>query len=330
LVASLRGCRGASVRVSLGSLAVLGLASLRLDAAPSTVYVLQDGGCMASCLFCSQGRAAPPGPREMLSRVRWPRVELGVLLDALRAGRERYGRVCLQSVLRPGFLGELLCLAEALAEAASPRPLSVTVTPVPLPVLRDLASRGVERLGVGLDAASPRVARAVRKPYPWSIYTRFIRDAVTVYGEGMVHVHLVAGLGETPSEMLEAMRTVYSLGARVALFRYTHLPGLPRLPGIDTRTYRFYQVARLMLEKGIDPARYAEPGPPPRFREPPPLTMRELEEALLTSGCPSCNRPFYNESPRGPIYNYPSRSLLESRRGEWLRDLEAIGALPRA
>ena len=24
-----------------------------------------------------------------------------------------------------------------------------------------------------------------------------------------------------------------------------------------------------------------------------------------TSGCPNCNRPFYNEKPSGPIYNYP-------------------------
>ncbi len=318
------------MRASLGSLAVLGLARVRLDAEPTTVYLLQDGGCMASCLFCSQGRAAPKGLREMLSRVKWPRVELERLLGALRASRRRYARVCLQSVLRPGFLEELLCLAEAVAEAASPRPLSVTVTPVPRSVLQDLASRGVERLGVGLDAASPRVAAAVRKPYPWSTYMRFIRDGVEVYGEGMVHVHLVAGLGETPAEMLEAMKTIYGLGARVALFRYTPLPGLPRLPGVDVKTYRFYQVARMLLEKGVDPTRYAEPGPPPRFREPPPLSPRELGEALLTSGCPACNRPFYNESPRGPLYNYPSRSILEARRSEWLRDLEAIGAMPRA
>ena len=24
-----------------------------------------------------------------------------------------------------------------------------------------------------------------------------------------------------------------------------------------------------------------------------------------TSGCPDCNRPYYNEKPSGPIYNYP-------------------------
>jgi biotin synthase len=29
-----------------------------------------------------------------------------------------------------------------------------------------------------------------------------------------------------------------------------------------------------------------------------------------TSGCPDCNRPYYNEKPSGPIYNYP-RKLTE-------------------
>jgi biotin synthase len=25
----------------------------------------------------------------------------------------------------------------------------------------------------------------------------------------------------------------------------------------------------------------------------------------MTSGCPNCNRPYYNETPSGPILNYP-------------------------
>ena len=30
-----------------------------------------------------------------------------------------------------------------------------------------------------------------------------------------------------------------------------------------------------------------------------------------TSGCPDCNRPFYNEKPSGPIYNYPKKLSQE-------------------
>jgi lipoyl synthase len=28
---------------------------------------------------------------------------------------------------------------------------------------------------------------------------------------------------------------------------------------------------------------------------------------FLTSGCPDCNRPYYNERPGGTIYNYPKK-----------------------
>jgi biotin synthase len=38
------------------------------------------------------------------------------------------------------------------------------------------------------------------------------------------------------------------------------------------------------------------------------VNIVESGEPFLTSGCPNCNRPFYNEKPGGPIYNYP-RSL---------------------
>ncbi|HDI74230.1 MAG TPA: hypothetical protein ENF57_04430 [Candidatus Korarchaeota archaeon] len=54
----------------------------------------------------------------------------------------------------------------------------------------------------------------------------------------------------------------------------------------------------------------------------------DFKEAFLTSGCPSCNRPFYNERPRGPIYNFPSEDLLdrmwETTRKEVERSLEYI------
>jgi biotin synthase len=32
---------------------------------------------------------------------------------------------------------------------------------------------------------------------------------------------------------------------------------------------------------------------------------------FVTSGCPGCNRPYYNERPGGPLYNYPRPPLPE-------------------
>ena len=33
--------------------------------------------------------------------------------------------------------------------------------------------------------------------------------------------------------------------------------------------------------------------------------LLEDGEAFCTAGCAGCNRPFYNERPAGPMYNYP-------------------------
>jgi biotin synthase len=33
----------------------------------------------------------------------------------------------------------------------------------------------------------------------------------------------------------------------------------------------------------------------------------QMGKPFLTFGCPSCNRPYYNEKPSGPYYNYPTR-----------------------
>lgn len=310
------------VRASLGTLAVLGLERARLAARPTTAYLLQysPGGCTARCMFCSQSAAART-PRRLLGRVTWPVVELERLLRAWRRGL--FARVCIQTVLRPGFACEAAELLERLRRVDPDTPASVTTTPVETWVLREWRRLGVDTLGVGLDAASPRVFRDAGKPYTWGAYIDFIRRAVGVYGRGRVYAHLVAGLGETPREMLEAMKTLYDMGARVALFNYTRLPGSPRaFPGVDTATYRVYQVARLLLEHGLDPLDYIDPGPPPRFTRKPPVDPRR---GLLTSGCPGCNRPFYNEPPRGPIYNYPSMELLRRDREPVKRQLEEIG-----
>jgi biotin synthase len=40
------------------------------------------------------------------------------------------------------------------------------------------------------------------------------------------------------------------------------------------------------------------------------LQIIQTGKPFLTTGCPNCNRPYYNEKPSGPMYNYP-RKLTE-------------------
>jgi biotin synthase len=70
-------------------------------------------------------------------------------------------------------------------------------------------------------------------------------------------------------------------------------------------------------------------GEPPKLNIPPPLSpLFSLKvqrvttgEPFQTSGCPNCNRPFYNEQPGGPMYNYP-RPLSSAEAEQAIREME--------
>ncbi len=44
-------------------------------------------------------------------------------------------------------------------------------------------------------------------------------------------------------------------------------------------------------------------------------------EPFRTSGCPDCNRPFYNEPPGGPLFNYP-RPLTRAEADRAVQEME--------
>ena len=50
------------------------------------------------------------------------------------------------------------------------------------------------------------------------------------------------------------------------------------------------------------------------------LRIIQMGDPFLTSGCLNCNRPYYNEKPSGPIYNYP-RPLTEKEIAQILQEL---------
>jgi len=310
------------VRVALGSLGLLGLETIDMLVAPSTIYLLQYSrhGCMASCAFCPQSYSSRAS-KELVSRVPWPVFPLETVLSRLR-GRIQASRVCLQTVLKKGFIDEALHIAKNIHEATS-LPLSLAITPVTKDVLRRFRDIGVERIGIGLDAASPRVFRKVGKPLTWVAYIDFIRRSLKIFGKGMVHVHIIVGLGETGGELLSLLKMLYRMGAETALFAFTPIRGTPleacMPPPLDY--YRAAQIARLALTRGLEPEKYVVVNDDSlRLRR--SIELDAWMEAFLTSGCPGCNRPFYNERP-SRIYNYPSIELLEKdlSRGKFrLRD----------
>lgn len=323
------------IRTSIGTLALLKRESIRMFEKPYTAYILQysDKGCSANCIFCIQSRVNSDLRKDMLARISWPKIELSEFLYFFkRNSRGWFKRICIQSIIKKGFIDEIIYIVKKFKELGLDIPISVAITPVDKSVLHELKGLGVDRIGVGLDAASPRVFELAGKPYTWNKYIDFIKDSLDVFGYRRVVVHLIAGLGEREHELYYTMEKLISLGADIALFAHTPLPRLKSSslgrPSIEY--YRRAQIIRTLLLKGykLNEIFYVR-GKRLCFRE---EIVNEVREAIdlymlstLTSGCPWCNRPYYNESPRGPFYNIPSTKMLENLKDIVVKEvLEAI------
>jgi len=289
---------GIKIRASIGTLARIGIASVKLEAYPRTAYLLLPGGCSGSCLFCPQWIKD-----SQVSRVSWPEVDLGYILK----GQKLFERVCIQSVLRRMFWKDLVKIS-SLFEI----PVSISTNPVGERELLELR-RNSQMIGIGIDAASSSLFKAVRRPGSFESHLKFFEKSLRIYGKGNVYVHLIAGLGESLKEIVRVMSYIYDRGGAIALFAFTPVPGTP-LQDRDPPPlayYRFIQIVNYFLREGI---------PLERMRS---LDPDDYKEAFLTSGCPGCNRPFYNERPRGKLYNFPSRELLELRWEEVREEVRA-------
>jgi biotin synthase-related radical SAM superfamily protein len=70
------------IKVSSGTLGVLGIVDSRLDAPPTTAYLMVGGRCSRDCGFCAQARNSTASAMA-LSRVNWPSWAQAEILDAV-------------------------------------------------------------------------------------------------------------------------------------------------------------------------------------------------------------------------------------------------------
>jgi biotin synthase-related radical SAM superfamily protein len=318
------------LRVSIGTLAVLGLTKLRMLEPPRTAYVLQhsERGCEAACAFCPQSKFSS-SDKNLLSRIPWPPMEVDKVVEKLGEREDYFCRICLQNVLKPRFEKELIEILQKFRRAGIVLPVSICTTPVSTDVLRSFKRLGVDYVGVGLDAASPEVLRAVRKPYGWKVYWNFIRRSIKVFGYRKVNVHLMFGLGESEEEFAKTMQNIYDEEAEVALFPFTPISGTPmeKKPMPQIERYRVTQITRFLLSKRYRLEEIADEKNDGKIYVQNHGWVSDVKKVFLTSGCPGCNRPFYNERPN-LIYNYPSVRLLLKNLDTLNSQLESVGFPP--
>jgi len=308
-----------TIRVSVGSAIVLGLLSGKLDAAPTTAYLMtyRKGKCTANCGFCPQAKGSH-GRADMLSRISWPIFPTEHVLNgiehAVKEGKTK--RVCFQALNYPEVFMHLTALIKAIRRKVNV-PVSTSCQPLNSENIRQLAEAGAERIGIPLDAATEELFDKVKGlsaggPYSWKKQFKLLGETVRVFGKGKVSTHLIVGLGESEKEMVEVIQRCVDMGVLPALFGFTPIIGtaLENRPQPPVERYRRIQIARHLIVHGI--ARYEDlhfdkGGCVDDFGVD-EQTLRQTtkkSEPFLTSGCPDCNRPYYNEKPSGPLYNYP-------------------------
>jgi len=303
------------VRVSVGTAAVLGLIHMRLSVAPTTAYMMSytEGSCTANCSFCAQARGSS-GSRDQLSRVEWPDFPLRDVVDGFsKPSAQVLQRVCLQVINYPRFLEDTLSLVATFKETRLP--ISVDTCPVGGAGLRRLRDAGVDRVSIPLDGATPQVFNRIKGPgvggpYMWETHMAALREAVKIFGPGNVGSNLIVGLGETEREAAQLAQTLRDMGVITVLFAFTPLEGtrLSDAPQPPLDSYRRIQAARHLIDRGlatVGDMSFDEGGRITGYGQVDLTEALRDGAAFMTTGCPACNRPFYNERPSGPYYNYP-------------------------
>lgn len=313
------------IGVSAGTAHVLRLSRLAIDVLPTTAYLLVGERCVRDCAFCAQARSSK-ARTDLLSRITWPAKEqtaiLKALAEAYRQGMLR--RACLQVTTGPQSLAQAKQLAQAIHQSCS-IPICAAVLPASLSQAEELLAAGVEVIGFGLDAATPEVYRQMKG---WTGYSPASKDAawqgaaewhqqmalieeMAQHHPGRVSVHLIVGLGESERDMAYLMQHLADLGVIIALFAFTPVPGtiMERVPPPPLAVYRRLQVARHLIVTGHSRAERFTYDPAGHIRGfgLPNHTLTDLLAdgvAFQTSGCPDCNRPYYNERPGQVPFNY--------------------------
>ncbi|PKK91599.1 MAG: hypothetical protein CVV64_02695 [Candidatus Wallbacteria bacterium HGW-Wallbacteria-1] len=309
-------------------------------------------GACAFCSMGSHGGADYLGRTGVrLSRVDWPSRSVNTLLEALerlkassdlaadnpddgfisRPGENIMpGRICIQAVrdMKDRVLGLMSLLGKFGV------PMSVSAHVQDKFDVDDYIAAGADRVGISLDAASNLVYERIKssgEAASDAVKTEFdsrmglIANCAAAW-PGKITTHLIRGIGEGEQEFFETMATLIEWGAEVGLFAFTPLPGTPmsNSPRPDIASYRRLQLARFLMAESI----LARDEVVLSRGVISDLSLSENQKNIIsvaiennslalafrTSGCPQCNRPYYNEGVMEVPYNYPVQPDASSLR----------------
>lgn len=291
------------IGISYGCLELLKKNKIKEDS-PKTLYLLTHRRCQNNCAFCSQARESKNN-NLYLSRIIWPPIEYKELFSLLKDKKYHFKRICIQVTNSEFWKESIKDLILNLKNFDLPISLS---TPLEnLKELDELFGLGIDRINLSLDVADRGLFVKIKEK-SWEDRIRLLKEASKRY-KGKITTHIIVGLGEKERNLLEIIKELIREKIIIALFAFTPLPGtkLESRNPPDYLTYRKIQTVTYLLKENLINFEKL------RFDDEDRLIIEDwwlnlsypyFERIFLTTGCPDCNRPYYNETPRITPYNF--------------------------
>lgn len=320
------------VRISAASAIALGFRSGRFardfDFGGINLLLNYETGCKSDCAYCGLARTRP-GDYEDKSfiRVEWPLVQTLDLVDRMNMVESKLTRLCISMVTSPYAFRDTCEITDAIVKKVR-TPLSILVAPPTLNrrKLEEFKARGVDMIGIGLDAVTEQLFRNLRTDVPsggsglsWTQYWQIVDDAREIFGPWKVNCHTVVGLGETDYDLVEMFEKLVDRQIFPYLFCFNPEPD-SRMGAVEKSNitrWRRIQLAKHLIEKDgyrMKDFEFSSNGALTSINT---SSMAQVVAAanegiaFMTNGCPGengepgCTRPFGSYRPSESFRDYP-------------------------
>jgi biotin synthase len=282
------------------------------------------GGCKANCSFCGLAAEKHATRGTNFIRVPWKSYPTSHVIEGIQNAPSHVSRVCISMITHPRCKADVLTVCKRIARETD-KAVSLLISPTLLQEddLRAMKDAGADRVGVAIDAAIPEIfeqlrGKPVHGPHSWEKYWHIYEKSVSIFGKDKAGVHLICGLGETESQMVEAIAKARNMGGFTHLFCFFPERGslMEKHPVPKASVYRRVQLARWLIDNDVstpDLMRFDQFGRITDYGLPEAKLQQVIHSGVpfQTSGCPgpdgkvACNRPYGNEKPGPDIRNYP-------------------------
>lgn len=289
------------VKLSYATAVLLGLKKGKINFEMPTAYLMLGEKCIFNCSFCAQAREAK-SKIDYLSRVKWPEYSSEEFIDKINENNP-FKRLCIQVVNSPNYfeeLGNFLKIIKGIDILKA-----VSLRPKNLDEVDKVFDYGIDNLGISIDVANEKLFSEIRGGSFTSLFNILIESAKKYPGK--ITTHIIVGLGESDEDLVNFMLDMKKYNIIVSLFSFTPIQGTKyedkEPPSIER--YRKIQFAREIIEKhDVKKSDFS-------FENGNLIKLPEVEffveEAIKTSGCSYCTRPYYNEKPNKVLYNIPHK-----------------------